>query len=148
MSAPGLLAALAAAPSRKPQRSQHEFEHQAALFSWARNPAVLRSLPGIALLEGSMNGVQLSKVQASKAKAAGMLAGAHDVRLPVPRGRWIGLSIELKYSKGRPSADQLRIGGLLEAEGWKVAYHWDWEDARAEIIAYLNLPRPTLTPGS
>jgi hypothetical protein len=148
VNAPGLLAALAAAPSRKPKRRQEEFQHQAALVAWARNPAVVRSLPGIALLEGSMNGIPLPKPVAQKAHAAGMLAGAHDLRLPVPRGRWIGLSIELKVGKGRPSEDQLRIGGLLEGEGWKVAYHWDWEDARAEIIAYLNLPRPTLTPGS
>jgi hypothetical protein len=142
MSAPDLLAALAATPSRKPKRRQAEFQHQSALFAWARHPAVLRSLPALALLEGSMNGIPLPPAVARKAYANGMLAGAHDVRLPVARGRWIGLSIELKVGDNRPSADQLRIGALLEAEGWRVAYFWDWSEARALIIEYLNLPRP------
>lgn len=66
---------------RAPRRSP-EFDEQCALIEWARIPAVVAQYPGIDLLEGSMNGVKLSKAQAGKAKAAGMLTGAHDVRLP------------------------------------------------------------------
>ncbi|SEH89252.1 hypothetical protein [Paraburkholderia hospita] len=134
------------APRGKAPNAQPEFESQAALFSWARMPAVMKQLPGIELLEGSMNGVRLSKAQAGKAKAAGMLTGSHDVRLPVARGRWIGLSIELKYGDNVPSDDQLKIGTWLEREGWKVHYIWEWTEAVKIITEFLSLPRPTITP--
>lgn len=121
---------------RAPRRSP-EFDEQCALFEWARIPAVVAQYPGIDLLEGSMNGVKLSKAQAGKAKAAGMLKGAHDVRLPVPRSGYIGLSIEMKAGKNGPTDEQLWYGGRLEAEGWCVFYCWSWIDAKEAIIAYL-----------
>jgi hypothetical protein len=120
----------------------HEHQSQCALFEWARMPSVMRDLPGIELLEGSMNGVRLSKAQAGKAKAAGMLTGAHDIRLPVARGRWIGLSIELKYGDNRPTEDQLDYGTVLEREGWKVHYCWEWTEAVKLITEYLSMARP------
>ena len=122
-----------------------EFNHQAALFAWARNPAVLKQYPCLGLLEGSMNGVKLTIGQAGKAKAAGMLKGAHDVRLPIARGGYFGLSIELKYKKNKPTLEQLAYGKRLEQEGWKVVYHWSWTDARDEIVTYLNQPKTTLS---
>lgn len=122
---------------RAPRRSP-EFDEQCALFDWARIPAVVRAYPGIELLEGSMNGVKLSKAQAGKAKAAGMLTGAHDVRLPVARGGYIGLSIEMKAGKNKPTTEQLWYGGRLSAEGWCVRYYWSWIDAKEAIIAYLG----------
>ena len=148
MSAPSLSTLLMAQKPRRRKRQQKESQHQRALFEWARLPAVLRSMPELHLLEGSMNGVPLPPAVAALAWANGMLKGQHDVRLPVARGRWIGLSIELKVEDNRPSPDQLRIGGLLEAEGWKVHYEWDWEDARRRIIEYLNLPKPSVIEAS
>lgn len=150
MTAPSLLRALGAekrSKVRKP-RAQPEFQEQASLFTWARNPAVLRKYPALRLMSCSLNGVQLSKAQAGKAKAAGMLAGEHDVRLPVARGRWIGLSIEMKAGDNRPTADQLAYGEALEAEGWLVRYCWSWAEASEVITAYLNQPRPIVTPTS
>lgn len=146
MTAPSLLATLSPEKlARIPRRkNQPEFEHQCNLFTWARNPAIVRALPGIELLEGSLNGVKLTKAQAGKAKAAGMLKGSHDVRLPVARGRWIGLSIELKHGDNRPTKEQRDIGALLEAEGWQVHFIWDWDDAKAVIEQYLSLQRPNV----
>jgi hypothetical protein len=113
---------------------------QAALFTWARNPAVLAKYPGINLLEGSLNGVKLTAAQAGKAKAAGMLKGSHDLRLPVPRGGYIGLSIELKAGKNKPTPEQLAYGEALIEQGWKVMYLWDdWEEAKDEIERYMKL---------
>lgn len=128
--------------ARKP-RIDREFQEQAALFSWARNPAVVRLYPELALMSCSLNGVKLSKAQAGKAKAAGMLKGEHDVRLPVSRGGFIGLSIEMKAGKNKPTQEQLDYGHLLAAEGWCIRYCWSWTEAQAEILAYLALPRTT-----
>lgn len=115
-----------------------EFAEQSALFTWARLPAVRAKYPGIDLLEGSMNGVKLTKAQAGKAKAAGMLTGSHDIKLPVSRGPYIGLSIELKYGKNKPTEQQLWYGGRLQQEGWRVEYAWSWTEARDVIVQYLG----------
>lgn len=125
-------------------RGQPEFQEQAALFTWARLPSVRAALPGIHLLEGSLNGVKLSKAQAGKAKAAGMLKGSHDVRLPVARGMYIGLSIEMKAGDNMPTDEQLQYGAALEAEGWLVRYCWSWAEAQQIITDYLRMPRPSL----
>jgi hypothetical protein len=127
--------------ARKPRRprAEPEFQMQAALFTWARIPSVLAQHPALALLEGSMNGVRLTAAQAGKAKAAGMLKGSHDIRLPVARGEHIGLSIELKAGKNKPSEEQIDYGIRLTAEGWMVAYVWDdWTEVKAIILGYLS----------
>lgn len=121
-----------------------EFVHQCALFAWARLPGQSQRFPGIELLEGSMNGVKLTKGQAGKAKAAGMLRGAHDVRLPVARGSFIGLSIEMKYGKNKPTPEQIEYGNRLAVEGWRVEYCWDWTKAKEIIVEYLSMPRPAI----
>ena len=115
--------------------NQHEFEHQCALFNWAElhQPRY----PVLSLLRGSMNGVRLTPTQAAKAKAAGMKKGEHDVTLPVSRGGYIGLSIEMKYGENKPTREQIDYGARLKVEGWFVAYCWDWEAAANLIKRYL-----------
>jgi hypothetical protein len=117
-------------------RQSHEFNMQCALFIWSRYER--RKYPALDLLEGSMNGVHLTKAQAGKAKAAGMLQGSHDVKLPVKRGGYIGLSIELKYGKNKPTTEQIWYGDRLTEEGWYVCYFWSWTEAADTIKAYLE----------
>ena len=120
------------------RRKEPEFQMQAAVFEWARIPSVQAQHPALALLEGSMNGVKLTAAQAGKAKAAGMLKGSHDIRLPVARHGRIGLSIELKAGKNKPTAEQIDYGNKLIAEGWRVVFVWDdWLRVKAEILDYL-----------
>ena len=123
-----------AATAARRETGVSEFSEQSSLFTWARLPAVRAKFKGIDLLEGSMNGVKLTKAQAGKAKAAGMLRGSHDIKLPVRRGPYIGLSIELKYGKNKPTEEQLWYGQRLTEEGWKVEYAWSWLDAKGIII--------------
>lgn len=125
---------------RKPRQSPELLE-QIALFSWARMPSTLRKYPELALLSCSLNGVKLSKAQAGKAKASGMLAGEHDVRLPVARGGYTCLSIEMKSGNNKPTDLQLDYGEKLEAEGGCVRYCWSWTEAKEAIESYLALPR-------
>ncbi|KDR25939.1 hypothetical protein [Caballeronia zhejiangensis] len=129
-------------PSGQPKarRVDREFLEQSALFTWARNPAVTAKYPELELMSCSLNGVKLSKAQAGKAKASGMLKGEHDIRLPVARGRYHGLSIEMKYGDNRPTPEQKEYGRRLEEQGWRVHYCWSWTEAREAIIAYLTLP--------
>lgn len=123
------------------RRDSPEYQEQKALFQWARHPATLKRYPELRLLSSSLNGVKLSKAQAGKAKAAGMLAGEHDVRLPVARGRYHCLSIEMKAGNNRPTEEQIAYGELLEAEGGMVRYCWSWIEAKEAIEYYLSLGR-------
>ncbi|MEO9231607.1 MAG: hypothetical protein ABI216_22015 [Devosia sp.] len=117
-------------------RRQPEFEEQQALITWARYS--IQKYPDLKWLSCSLNGVKLSKAQAGKAKAAGMLRGEHDLRLPVNSGEYVGLSIEMKAGKNKPTPEQIDYGLMLEKNGWKVAFFWSWTDARDEIIKYLE----------
>lgn len=119
-------------------RAEPEFLEQAALFTWARNPAVQKQLRGIDLLSCSLNGVKLTKAQAGKAKAAGMLKGEWDVRLPVARGSHIGLAIEMKAGRNTLTNEQEWYGQRLCEEGWDTAVCYSWEEAKDIITQYLS----------
>lgn len=121
---------------RGTNRGHPEFDMQCALFSWAA--LLVRVYPALRLLRGSMNGVHLSKAQAGKAKAAGVLKGEHDITLPVSRGGFVGLSVELKAGNNKPTKEQLDYGTMLEAEGWYVSYCWEWDKAALLIQDYLE----------
>jgi hypothetical protein len=122
----------------KQRSAEPEFQHQAALFTWARNPAVLAQYPALDLLSCSLNGVKLTAAQAGKAKAAGMLKGEFDIKLPVARGGHIGLIVEMKAGKNKPTPEQAWYGKRMADEGHRVAVCWSWEAAKEEIESYLS----------
>lgn len=118
-----------------------EHLHQVTLFDYFRHPLVLKKYPDADILFSTLNGVRLSKAQAGKAKAAGMLAGVYDVWLPVRRGDCPGLLIEMKFGDGRLSKEQKWFRGRMLEQGWLVAETWDWIAARDAIVEYLTLPK-------
>lgn len=123
-----------------------ESDEQAALFRWADE--FKREYPELALLNGSLNGVHLSKAQAGKAKAAGMRKGFPDISLPVPRGGHHGLYIELKIkpyrnAKGKMvypqvSKEQQWWINALTGNGYRAVVCKGCDAARAEILTYLK----------
>lgn len=117
-------------------RTPPEFQMQCALMNWAA--LFSQKYPDLRWLRGSMNGVKLTTAQAGKAKAAGMKKGEHDVTLTVRRGKYNGLSIELKHGDNTPTKEQLDYGEWLESQGWFVTYCWDWQDAAGIIQKYLE----------
>ena len=84
------------------------------------------------------NGGSRNKIEAAHLKAQGVKAGVPDICLPVPRGKYHGLYIELKYGKNKPTAAQLCWLNNLNMQGYAVAICWGWEKAKDVIIAYLN----------
>lgn len=115
-----------------------EFQHQCALFEWARLPLMLRKYPELALLSSSQNGAHMDKAEAVRAKRAGLLPGELDVKLPVARGGFIGLALDMKYGDNRPTKEQMQYGMALALEGHLVAFVWTWEAARDLIVKYLE----------
>jgi hypothetical protein len=115
-----------------------EFWEQAMLFEWAdRNTG---THPDLWLLNGSLNGVRLTIGQAVKCKRIGMKKGFPDISLPVPRGEYHGLYIELKRVKGsRLGKEQLEWAGKLLDRGYCMALCKGYREAVKIILDYLNL---------
>lgn len=127
-----------AAPPIKRRKADYEYQHQAALITWARNPATVKKYPGIHLLHASLNGVKLSKAQAGKAWAAGMLAGVPDLFLPVPMRGFNGLFIEMKFGKNRLTEAQRAFREEVREMGYEHITCWTWDEAKETLINYYQ----------
>lgn len=90
------------------------------------------------------NGGWRAKRTAGQLKAEGVKAGVPDYLLPVGRGGYVGLAIELKTATGRPSPEQRAWLAHLEGQGWQVAVARGWEEAWDVVRDYMALePRQT-----
>lgn len=92
--------------ARRPFRVPESVE-QKLVVEWARRAEC--TWPEIALLHHIPNGGQRDKAVAAKLKTEGVKAGVPDLCLPVPRGKYHGLYIEMKATGGRPSREQTAL---------------------------------------
>ena len=114
-----------------------EAQDQAAVIEWAYyNRAKWNELD---LLKGDMQGVRLNIGQAVKAKAQGGVKGWPDLQLPVARGGYHALFIEMKAGKNKCSPDQLFIHARLRGEGNHVVVAYGAGEAIAVITEYLEM---------
>lgn len=113
-----------------------EAGHQTALFAWAALEA--QRYPELRLMFAIPNGGYRTKATAGSLKAQGVKAGVPDIFLPVRRGRWNGLFIELKKEGGKPSADQMVWINELNEQGFGTAVVVGWQAAAEMILNYLN----------
>jgi hypothetical protein len=123
----------------QPRRSRNrrvEFEHQASLFQWAKWAQA--RFPALELLHASAAGERRDKATAIKLLLMGVRKGFPDVQLPVARGGYIGLWVEMKSDNGRLSEDQQRIKARLEDEGHRYCVCRSWLDAKDAVVAYLE----------
>ena len=115
-----------------------ESQDQQALFKWA---AFQRGkYPELDLLYHTPNGGYRSKAEAGRFKAEGVKAGVPDISLPVARGEWHGLYIELKRKRGGKVSEQQKtwIDSLAE-QGYCVHICKGWEAAVKAILDYLTV---------
>lgn len=115
-----------------------ESEEQQTLFQWA---AMQRGrFPELALMYHVPNGGSRSKAEAGRFKAEGVKSGVPDICLPVARGGYHGLYVELKRQRGgRVSETQTAWMERLKAQGYCVALCFGWEPAAKAIMEYLKL---------
>lgn len=114
-----------------------EDAEQMAVIEWAELQA--GRWPELAMLYHIPNGGKRGKIEAARFKAMGVKAGVPDLCLPVARGGYHGLYIEMKRREGgRLSADQAEWIGSLRREGY-CAYRCDGcRDAQLVLEAYLR----------
>lgn len=79
--------------------------------------------------------------EAARFKRMGVKAGVPDLFLPVSRGGCHGLFIELKAPHGRLSDHQRGWLESLKASGYAVSVCYGCDEARRDILRYLELEK-------
>lgn len=115
-----------------------EDEEQIQLFAWARY--MRRRWPEIDLMYHIPNGGKRGKVEAARFKAMGVKPGVPDICLPVPRGGYHGLYIEMKRRRGgRVSQDQADWIDAIIHQGYVAVVCRGWIEASEQIEKYMKL---------
>ncbi len=125
--------------ARRPFRVPESVE-QKLVMEWTKRAEC--TWPEIALLHHIPNGGQRDKAVAAKLKAEGVKAGVPDLCLPVPRGKYHGLYIEMKAIGGSPTQEQKAWIAALTEQGYAAQVCVGFEEAKETIEQYLRLPKP------
>lgn len=117
-----------------------ELQHQQCVIKWGQQPEMRAKWPELAMLYHIPNERYCTPVQGKQLKRAGVRSGVPDLCLPVPRGQYHGLYIEMKTEAGRTSDVQDWWGERLLAQGyfWEVCH--GWSSAVRVLEWYLSLP--------
>lgn len=118
----------------------NEHQHQVALFDWARMNE--GTYPELALLYANPLGGKRPKRTAARMKAEGAKAGVPDLTLPVARGGYHGLYIEMKAGRNKLTESQYWWLKRLRMEGYYTVVCYSWEEARDVLVDYLAYKAP------
>jgi hypothetical protein len=124
-----------------------EHAEQACVVDWARRRT--GACPALGLLFAIPNGAALTwkadargqrySPQAARLKAEGLRPGVPDLCLPVARGGYHALYLEMKAGKNKPSKEQAAFLEALAAEGNLARVCYSAEEAIGVIEAYLEI---------
>lgn len=114
-----------------------EGEEQATLFSWcAMNYG---RFPELKLLFHIPNGGKRSKSEAARFKSEGVKSGVPDLCLPVARGLYHGLYIEMKRTAGGVVSDEQKFWiAQLQSQGYAATVCKGWKEAENVLEKYLG----------
>lgn len=132
-------------PVYKVKRSEHD--EQVALLEWAALNEF--RLPDLRWLFAVPNGARLTwktdnrgnrySSEAQRLRKEGLKRGVPDLFLPVPKGRFHGMFIEMKAEGGEPSDEQMAWLEALNDRGYLAALAFGFEEATELIEDYLSL---------
>lgn len=121
-----------------PVRSRLEHHMQSAVVAWATAEAISGRWPELHLLFAVPNGGRRSARAGADLKREGLKPGVPDLCLPIARGGYFGLWIEMKTPKGRVSAEQAEWHANLVAQNHRVFVARSAQDAVNVIADYLR----------
>ncbi|MCM1275472.1 MAG: VRR-NUC domain-containing protein [Lachnospiraceae bacterium] len=116
--------------------NHYEDSEQICLFDWAALQSC--KYPELNMLFHIPNGGKRNAREGARFKRMGVKPGVPDLFLPVPRGKYHGLFIELKSASGRPTDNQKEWLGQLSALGYAACICFGCEEAERDIIKYLE----------
>lgn len=113
-----------------------EDEEQIWFFSWAKLNS--GKWPELELMHHIPNGGMRSKSEAARFKAMGVKRGVSDVFLPVSKGGYHGLYIELKAKDGRPEKEQKDWIAAVREQGYYAAVCYGGFEAANLVETYMK----------
>lgn len=132
-------------------RTNTEAAHQSAVFCWAAMHYA--EWPELVWMHSSTYGAVFGDdekgrmIRAARLIAQGMRPGVADIFLPVKRGQYSGLYIEMKKpsikpkregSKGGLSDDQIKFRNFVLSQGFGHFVAYSWIEATEIIVQYLQ----------
>lgn len=118
-------------------KTQSESAEQIELFRWAGYSR--GKYPELELMHHIPNGGKRNEIEAARFKREGVLAGVSDIFLPVARGKFHGLYIEMKARKGKVSDRQKWWIEEVSKQGYLAEVCYGWEMAKDVIVKYLEV---------
>lgn len=119
-----------------------EDDHQSALIGWAKRYTMPCGEKVADYLYAIPNGGTRSAREGARMKAQGVKAGVSDLHLPIARGGFHGLWIELKApahgktKAGKPTQAQLDWLNKMAKQGHCTAVCIGWQAAADTIKSY------------
>lgn len=114
-----------------------EAQHQMQIFKWSVQSSVRAIYPELKLLYHIPNGGKRDPIEARHLKAQGVKKGVPDLHLPVARGNYHGLYIELKTEKGKATPEQKWWLNELSAQGYFCSICKGYQEAIKCLESYL-----------
>lgn len=124
----------------QPRRCRDEHTEQAYLMKWVELNR--KRLPGVDRIFAIPNGGKRGKAAAGKLKAEGVRPGVLDLFLPLARGGYFGLFIEMKALDGRLSPEQAIEIGLLTDDRYLALTAYGMQ-AGIDILEWYMRCEPT-----
>lgn len=118
-------------------RIDNEAGAQETLFNWTQYQYARH--PELELLYHIPNGGKRDARTAANLKRQGVKAGVPDLHLPVARGGYNGLYIELKVGSNKPTQLQKKWLSNLNEQGYLAVVCYGWQEAADQLINYLEL---------
>lgn len=117
-------------------RMNNESREQQLFIQWCSLNT--KKYAGLDMIFAIPNGGKRNKLEAVKLKREGVKAGVPDLFLPVPKGKYHGLFIEMKFGKNTTTEKQELWLGELEEQGYAVDVCWGFEEAKQTIEWYYK----------
>lgn len=115
---------------------QSESVTQICLFRWAGY--MQGQYPELKLMYHIPNEGKRSRSTGARMKREGLKPGVPDICLPVPRGGFHGLYVEMKVGRNKTTDNQDFWLEALEKQGYSTAVCYGWEAASKVILKYLG----------
>lgn len=117
-----------------------EAQHQHNVIAWSE--LHMGEYPELALLHHIPNGGTRDAVEGKHLKGQGVKPGVPDLHLPVARGSYHSLYLEMKTEAGQPTREQKWWIEQLNKQGQFAEICHGWESAVRVLEWYLSLGRP------
>lgn len=117
-------------------KAPSESAEQIELFRWAWYSR--GKYPELELMHHVPNGGKRNQIEAARFKREGVLDGVSDIFLPVARGKFHGLYIEMKAQKGKATENQKWWIEKVREQGYRAEVCYGWEMAKDLVIEYLE----------